>query len=189
MYARRYKDRELTFDFAMGLINDNLLFVDRETQSIWSQLEGRAVSGPMKESPLQIIPSIQTTWKHWREMHPDSRVLIVAEEDGRPYFYRNRRPGQPAAKQRPKAHDTSALGLALKVGGKAIFFPFVELEATTLPLVYTVGEEQIVVHYRQDALTAWAVDAAGNLLPGVLAYEFGWLNFNPGSEIFRANEN
>ena len=64
-----------------------------------------------------------------------------------------------------------------------------ELEETTLPLVYTVGEEQIVIHYRQDALTAWAVDAAGNLLPGVLAYEFVWLNFNPGSEIYKSKGN
>jgi hypothetical protein len=40
VYARRVGDRELTFDFAEGLIKDNLLIVDRETRSVWPQLHG-----------------------------------------------------------------------------------------------------------------------------------------------------
>lgn len=54
---------------------------------------------------------------------------------------------------------------------------------------YTVGEEQIVVHYRQDALTAWAVDAAGNLLPGVSPTSSrGWILI-PGLKFISQKEN
>ena len=38
MYARRINDRVLTFDFAGGLVDNNLLLADRETSSLWSQL-------------------------------------------------------------------------------------------------------------------------------------------------------
>ena len=46
VYARTSKSRELTFDFAEGLGKNNLLMVDRETDSVWSQLHGRVLTEP-----------------------------------------------------------------------------------------------------------------------------------------------
>lgn len=184
MYARKAAGRELTFDFAEGLLRDNLLFVDRETNSVWSQLRGGAVNGPLQGTPLRIIPSMQTTWKFWREQHPGTQVLL-AKEEGRSYLYRNRPPGSNSTRQ-SAGHDTSALGLGLAVGGEAVFFPFRELERSATPLTVTLGGQPVTVHYRKEALTAWAEDAQGNLLPGVLAYEQGWKGFNPDSETYQA---
>ena len=188
MYARRIGDRELTFDFAEGLINDNLLVVDRETGSLWSQLHGKAIQGPMEGTPLTVVPSIQTTWSHWRELHPDTRVVIVENENGYPYLYRNRRPGTPRPKERPESHDTTSLGLGLAVEGDAVFLPFHELQRTETPVRISLGGHGVVVHYRGDAPTAWAEDEDGTLLPGVLAYEFGWLDFFPESRVFEHSD-
>ena len=185
MYARTSGEHELTFDFAMGLLNDNLLFVDRETRSIWSQLDGKAISGPLKNAPLKMIPALQTTWQHWRELHPKTRVLVM-EEEGRPYVYRNRRPGGPRPKKRQLTHDTSALGLALVLADKPVFFPFSELDKVKTPMRFTRGGATITINYRKDALTAWAEDQDGTLLPAVLAYSFGWKDFHPDTEIFSA---
>lgn len=186
MYARRIGKREFTFDFAEGLLRDNLLFVDRETNSIWSQLHGQAVIGPMTGTPLQVVPSMQATWKFWRTQHPDTRVMIAEGKKGRPYFYRNRKPGTRPAKKRASSHDTSSLGLGLVLGDQAMFFPFRELDRIATPLKLTVGGEEVTLHYRKEGLAAWAEDAGGNLLPTVLAYEAGWMAFNPDSEVFRA---
>jgi len=186
VYARRYEKQDLTFDFAMGLLNDNLLFVDRETKSIWSQLDGKAISGPMKERPLHIIPSMQTTWKHWLGLHPETRVLAPKGDPGRPYFYRNRRPGKAAPAGRPARHDISALGLGLSIAGHPVFFPLAELDRSATPFPYTLAGKTVSIHYRKDAMTAWALDSDGALLPGVLAYRDGWLAFNPDSEVFQA---
>ena len=60
----------------MGLVNNNLLVVDRETESVWSQLDNKAISGPMEGTPMTIIPALQTTWKFWRERHPDTKVMM-----------------------------------------------------------------------------------------------------------------
>lgn len=188
MYARRVEEKALTFDFAEGLVKNNLLIVDRETQSIWSQLEGKAVSGPLKNTPLKVIPTIQTTWKHWRTMHPETRVMMVEGEKGRPYLYRNWQPGTPRSKKQSKSHDTSALGLGLVIGNKALFFPFRELDNSKIPLELELDGKKVTIHYKNEALTAWAEDSEGNLLPGVLAYKEGWLNFHPNSEVFRATK-
>ncbi len=185
MYARRIGTRELTFDFAEGLFKDNLLVVDRETGSVWSQLAGQAIAGPLEGTPLAAVPALQTTWGYWRARHPETRVMIVEGEAGRPYFYRNRRPGVPAPPSHSRAHDTSALGLGLVVGGEAMFFPFSELDRAPSPLRLTLGGEEIVVHYRPEALTAWAEDREGRLRVGVLAYEDAWLDFHPRSGVFR----
>lgn len=188
MYARRVNGRELTFDFAEALYNDNLLFVDRETDSVWSQLHGKSIQGPMKDSPLTMIPSIQSTWKFWRERHPDTLVMIEAGTEGKNYLYRNRKPGTPAPQPAPTAHDTSVLGLGLVLGGQAMFYPLVELERAETPMKVSLGNEEATIHYDQEGITAWAVDKEGTLLPAVLAYQSGWKDFFPDSEIFRAEE-
>ncbi len=186
MYARRIGGRELTFDFATGLLKDNRLVVDRETGSLWSQLEGKAVSGPMEGTPLSVIPSLQTTWKHWKELYPDTLVMVERDSEGQPYVYRNNRPGWPLQNRK---HDTSSLGLGLAMGGEAMYFSFRELERAGGWVQLTLGETPVVVHYRKkDALTTWAEDEDGNLLPGVLAYRPRWFDFHPGSKTYRAQK-
>jgi hypothetical protein len=50
---------------------------DRETMSLWSTVEGRPVLGPLAGSGLELLahPVVTTTWKEWRERHPDTTVL------------------------------------------------------------------------------------------------------------------
>ena len=184
MYARQTAGRQLTFDFAEGLIRDNLLLVDRETSSVWSQLDNKAVSGPLKGTPMQVVPSLQTTWKFWREQHPDSLVAVVEDEQGRPYYYSDFKPG--ARRPRPTAHDPSTLGLGLAVGQEAWYFPLSELAGLESPLRMEADGQPVQIHHRTEALTAWAEDSQGSLLAGVLAYRQGWLSFFPDSQIYQA---
>ena len=180
MYARRVGNRELTFDFAEGLINDNLLVVDRETSSVWSQLHGQAVIGELTGTPLQPVPSLQSTWKFWRAQHPDTQVVTVPDHDGVPYFYS--RSGSVMG----RVHDTTQVGLGLVLNDAAVFFPFGELSRMDRTVQTSVGGESVRVTYDDDGLTAWANDRRGELLTTVIAYRKGWLEFYPDSEIYRA---
>jgi hypothetical protein len=189
VYARRAGGRTLTFDFAAGLVDDNLLLADRETDSIWSQLEGRAIDGPLEGEPLTTVPSLQTTWGHWRQLHPDTEVMVLPDAKGRPYLYRTWIPGQPRAKERPTEHDASSLGLGLVIDGEAIYFPFSGLAGTAGGAVEaSVGGQSITIHYQHDALTAWAEDADGVLLDGVLTYRWAWDRFFPASRVWVSDE-
>ncbi len=188
VYARKYQDREFTFDFGEGLIQHNLLMVDRETSSVWSQLDGAAVSGPQTGQPLKMIGAFQTTWGFWRKQHPSTVAMIVRDEEGKPYFYRDWDPGAPRPENLPQRHDISQLGLGLVVGGHALFFPLRELQLTSSPVIWSVDGKPLTIHYSAQGLTAWAQDAEGKLLPSVLAYRRGWLDFYPESQVFSISE-
>jgi len=177
VYARSLDDRVLTFDFALGLVHDNLLISDRETNSLWSQLHGKAIAGPEKDVPLRMVASIQTTWRHWHGMHPDSKVGMRQGDWGRRYWYHD-----PGKKQRRPEHDTSVLGLGVTMKGEALFVPLRAVEDGDYRV--RLGREQIVIHARPSEFTAWAESNEGELLSAVLVYEPGWRSFFPGTRVF-----
>jgi hypothetical protein len=112
--------------------------------------------------------------------------MILPQEKGRPYVYRNRKPGQRPTEPET-GHDTSALGLGLSISDEAMFFPFRELEQVESPFAMRLGGQAVVVHFVKDGLTAWAESTDGTLLPGVLAYEGGWKDFFPETRVFETS--
>ena len=52
-----------------------LVMYDRQTDSLWSQLIGEAVDGPLKGTKLEFVPSWQTTWSDWKTQYPDTLAL------------------------------------------------------------------------------------------------------------------
>lgn len=75
MYARTVAGRTLTFGVSGMLYRDALIMYDRETGTLWSQIDGRAVRGPLLGQTLQAVPSIHATWKQWKALYPASLVL------------------------------------------------------------------------------------------------------------------
>lgn len=60
-----------------GLIfRNNLILYDRHFYSRYSQMQIRGVNGPMSGTVVEIIPVIQTSWAVWKEMYPDSEMLL-----------------------------------------------------------------------------------------------------------------
>jgi hypothetical protein len=54
---------------------------DRETGTLWTQLEGRAIQGPDQGQRLSHVPSTYTTWDAWKREHPDTLVLLKEGEE------------------------------------------------------------------------------------------------------------
>ena len=52
---------------------------DRATNTLWSQLTGRPIIGPLVSSDieLKIFPLVLTTWGEWLTDHPDTTVLSL----------------------------------------------------------------------------------------------------------------
>ena len=57
----------LTFGTTGRLVNSNLLMYDRQTDSEWPQILGRAINGGMRGEGLEEIPLVWTTWNSWKE--------------------------------------------------------------------------------------------------------------------------
>ncbi len=65
----------LTFGTTGMLVNSNLLMYDRQTDSRWPQILGRAIAGSMKGTSLEEIPLIWTSWGAWRSLDTEAPVL------------------------------------------------------------------------------------------------------------------
>ncbi|MCK5440086.1 MAG: DUF3179 domain-containing protein, partial [Gemmatimonadetes bacterium] len=68
-------DQRLDFGVSGLLYNSDVLMYDRQTESLWSQIEREAVTGTLRGERLELKPLIHTTWAHWREQHPNGLVL------------------------------------------------------------------------------------------------------------------
>ena len=78
VFDRRVKDSVLDFGVSGLLADGNTLYYDRSaTPSLFSQLQGRAVSGPLAGTTLQRIPGVAVDrWKHWLAAHPETTVVL-----------------------------------------------------------------------------------------------------------------
>lgn len=54
--------------------------VDRETNTFWSQVTGRAIDGPHRGAQLEKLEAIETSWEKWRKAHPETQLLKKSEE-------------------------------------------------------------------------------------------------------------
>lgn len=78
VFNREAGGRTLDFEPAEGLLYGALVLRDRQTGSHWSIMTGRAESGPMAGTTLDVLPvSDRMSWAAWAARNPDTRVLSV----------------------------------------------------------------------------------------------------------------
>ncbi len=75
MYDREVEGQELTFGVSGKLVRNVLVMVDRQTESLWSQLLGESIEGEMVGARLAFLPSWMTTWAEWKDMQPQTVAL------------------------------------------------------------------------------------------------------------------
>jgi hypothetical protein len=74
-FDRRVGDRVLSFGTSGMLYLSDLVMYDRQTESLWPQIEGTAVAGVLTGTELSVLPASMVSWAQWREAHPDAWVL------------------------------------------------------------------------------------------------------------------
>ena len=90
-FERRVGDRVLSFGTSGMLYLSDLVMYDRQTESLWPQIEGAAVAGALTGTELTVLPAGLVSWEQWREAHPDGWVLsrqtgFAFEYGGNPYY-------------------------------------------------------------------------------------------------------
>lgn len=65
------------FGVSGSLYQSDLLMYDRQTDSLWDQITGTAVTGRAAGTRLKPYPVAYDSWKHWRTAYPDGRVLAL----------------------------------------------------------------------------------------------------------------
>lgn len=75
MYTREADGKELELRVSGKLYKDALVMFDRGTGTLWTQVDGKALRGPLLGAQLTPVPAVQTTWKAWKKLHPQTLVL------------------------------------------------------------------------------------------------------------------
>ncbi len=119
----------LEFGVSGALFNSNVLMYDRQTLSLWSQLEGGAVSGPRVGTKLRHLPVRLMTVAQLREAHPSARVVTADTGHERDYtvspyeqYFQNDRLLVPVAKMGDKL-PRKTLGVGVAAGAMSWFVP------------------------------------------------------------------
>jgi hypothetical protein len=76
-----------TFGSSGFLFRSNKLMYDRQTRTLWNQLTGEPVLGPLvgTDVKLNLLPIVLTSWLDWETQHPDTLVLSLDTGHSRPY--------------------------------------------------------------------------------------------------------
>jgi len=72
-----------TFQASGSLWQDALVMQDVETESLWSQISGIAIQGPLESSQLTLYPSSQTTFAEFKKLYPYGRLLKKNSPEGK----------------------------------------------------------------------------------------------------------
>ncbi len=155
LYDGRASDgRTYTFGSSGLLYRSNKLMYDRQTNSLWSQLEGKPVIGKLvnRGSELRVLPLTITTWGEWRRKHPRTKVLSLETGHRRDY-----RPGAaygqyfaspdtmfPVWKKAPPDLATKEWVLVVNVEGTRKLYPVDDLERVGV-VHDRVGDREIVI--------------------------------------------
>lgn len=84
-WSRNLSRGSVSFGVSGRLYNSNIVPFDRETNSNWSQILNVSINGTyINESPPNFFV-METTWKTWKEMYPNSKVMTTNTGFSRSY--------------------------------------------------------------------------------------------------------
>lgn len=192
VFDRRVEGKKRSFGVSGLLYQSDVLFYDRETDSLWSQIHSRAVTGPALGTRLRMLRSEMALWGEWKRAHPDTTVL--SRETGHRRDY-NRSPYAgyatsdrllfPAKFDSRYSPKMPTIGLRL-VGGPARAYPAVEVARAGGTVEESFEGRPVRVSYDADA-QIFEVEAPQEV-EVIEGYWFAWSAFHPDTTSYVARK-
>ncbi|MEO2173273.1 MAG: DUF3179 domain-containing protein [bacterium] len=187
------KGNWLTFGVSGLLYNSDVLLYDRNTDSLWSQIMKQSVVGKLKGAKLPQLPALHTTFGHWIEKYPDSKILSTDTGFRRNYqrspykgYENSKRLWFQVSHKAPRKYHPKEQVLGIEINGGFKAYPFVELEKqNTAYFTDEVGGEKITVFWNEESRTAY-IESENELLASTIGFWFARFTFHPETEIFTA---
>lgn len=192
-FGARIGGRDFQFGVSGLLYNSDVLLYDRQTESLWSQIMAKAISGPMRGQKLIFLPTSHTTWGEWRRRHPNSEVLSAETGFSRdyardPYAAYRESAGLmfPVAVEDKRLHPKEQV-IGLSLGGEHKAYPFATLSRTGARVIDdSVGGRRVRIEFDPEARTGRVFDDQGREVPSLIAFWFAWLAFHPGTALYES---
>jgi hypothetical protein len=153
-----------------------------------------AISGPSKGTLLKPIITASTTWKKWKALHPDTKVLSTETGHSRNYdrspygnYNQERDLYFPVKNQSDKYHPKE-LVIGIKIGNKYKAYPFSELENKGQKQISdSFNGQELIIQYDKTSGYAQISTANGKQMPGTTLFWFAWYAFHPDTEIYTSD--
>jgi len=183
--------KRLEFGVSGLLYNSDLLMYDRQSNSLWSQVEGRAISGAEKGYSLNRLVVEHTSWKDWRARHPNT--LVLSNETGywrdyenSPYpAYNNSEVIYFPVSNTDKRYHPKEIIVGVELNGKVKAYPFAELAKGSGVLKDVFGGQTLTIKYNAAARSASVKNEKGELIPSLTAFWFAWIAFHPATNVYQ----
>ena len=127
MYSREIGGKEYTFGVSGKLIMNALAMYDRQTESLWGQILGEAITGPLKGTKLEFVPALHTSWADWKAEHPDTLALVKGYSGVRdPYdgYYQSPEAGVLGETNLDDRLYVKEFVIGAERNGEAVAYPF-----------------------------------------------------------------
>lgn len=182
----------LNFGISGLLYNSDVLLYDRQSESLWSQLLGKSISGKYAGTHLEQIPITHTTWQKWQEIHADTMVLSTNTGYERDYsrnpygsYGTSRRLYFPVENTPANGLHPKETVLGISLGGIHKAYPFSLLEQQDKQSFEdSLGSKSVTILWDAAGHSARALDGTGEELPTVQGFWFAWYAFHPDTKVF-----
>ena len=81
-FERRIDGRAVEFGVSGKLHKNDLVLYDRQSFTLWQQITGEAIVGPLVGERLNVIPTDFVSYGEWLRRHPDTLVLTGGRHRG-----------------------------------------------------------------------------------------------------------
>jgi len=179
------------FGVSGKLHNSDLVMYDRYEGNLWQQITGEAIVGPAarRDEKLKQVPIITTTWKEWKEEHPETEVLSLDTGFTRDYSnypygtYEENEELLFGVKGLDKSLHIKAVVYGLEINGKSKAYPETVFEETSV-ITDTIGDIPIRLE-RDDSgeVTVTNLETGEEIIP-IRLFWFAWAAFHPDTELF-----
>jgi len=185
-------DERLFFGVSGKIYNHNMLLYDKKTETLWSQLKGEAIAGPMTGKKLRVVPAENTTWAAWYRRYPKTQVMSFEtghdfKYDANPYIgFRYSDEFYFPLEHQDKRLEQKKWVFGVVVNGKPKAYPLERLllaEAKTF--TERIGNEAITIVFDPESKSALFYHHENKIIPSVRVYWFAWAAFHPDTLIYQ----
>jgi hypothetical protein len=193
VYTRNIAGKELTFGVSGLLYKSNILMYDHQTESLWSQVKRKAVTGPMTDTSLEILPSTLTTWNKWKKRFQETEVLstdtgYIRDYKRDPYedYYKLKRGLFSLFKPGPGEEEKELVaGVIIDEDVQAYSINNLRKKGT---ITDRLGGKEIRIIFDTETDVLTIHDKKGNKIPYIIGYWFVWKGIHPESKLFQLKE-
>ncbi len=196
VYAADFEGKAHKFGVSGLLYNSDVLLYDRQTETLWSQILSKGVSGELVNKKLDVIQSAHTSWASWKAQYPETKVLSKNTGFSRDY---SRSPyGSydkdvsiyfPVAFKSKRYHPKERV-LGITINDKQKVYPFAELSRyfaknKEFNLTDNFEGQELNLEFDIENRDGQFKNANGDVVTSTNTFWFAWYAFHPEGEIYK----